>query len=307
MLPCCRAVWQRASLVVRLLRTVYNGHMITINNPDFNIQKIAESGQCFRLRRGVQEEYTLIAHSRVLRIRQADEGCALDCDQAEYESLWRDYFDMDTDYAAIRAEADPEDIFLQRACAYGQGIRMLRQDPWEMLVSFIISQRKNIPAIQYCIEALCSRYGAVLEENGEERLYSFPSAQRLAELSEPEFLACSLGYRAKYLLAAARMVASGALDLEAIAALPDEALFSALLAVPGVGEKVANCVMLFGYHRLSRFPRDVWIIRVEEREYGGAFPLERYPDLAGALQQYVFYYARSADYAARAAEAGQKP
>ena len=281
--------------------------MITINNPDFNIQKIAESGQCFRLRRGVQEEYTLIAHSRVLRIHQADEGCALDCDQAEYESLWRDYFDMDTDYAAIRAETDPEDIFLQRACAYGQGIRMLRQDPWEMLVSFIISQRKNIPAIQYCIEALCSRYGAVLEENGEERLYSFPSAQRLTELSESEFLACSLGYRAKYLLAAARMVASGALDLEAIAALPDEALFSALLAVPGVGEKVANCVMLFGYHRLSRFPRDVWIIRVEEREYGGAFPLERYPDLAGALQQYVFYYARSADYAARAAEAGQKP
>ena len=276
--------------------------MMMIRNPDFDIRKIAESGQCFRLRRGRHEEYTLIALNRVLRIRQADEGCILDCEQAEYASLWRDYFDMGTDYAAIRAAADPEDAFLQRACVYGQGIRMLRQDPWEMLVSFIISQRKNIPAIQYCIEALCSRYGEVLEENGKERLYSFPSARRLAELSEPEFLACSLGYRAKYLLAAAHMVASGALDLDAIATLPDERLFAALLAVPGVGEKVANCVMLFGYHRLSRFPRDVWINRVEEREYGGAFPLERYPDLAGALQQYVFYYARSADYAAQANE-----
>lgn len=282
-------------------RSNYNNAMTTINNPDFDIQKIADSGQCFRLRRGVYGGYTLLAHDRVLRIRQTQEGCFLDCDQAEYDSLWRGYFDMDTDYAAIRAEADPEDAFLQRACAYGQGIRMLRQDPWEMLVSFIISQRKNIPAIQYCIEALCSRYGDLLEDTEEGHFASFPSARRLAALDEESFLACSLGYRAKYLLAAARMVASGALNLEAIAVLPDEALFSALLAVPGVGEKVANCVMLFGYHRLSRFPRDVWINRVEEREYGGAFPLERYPDLAGALQQYVFYYARSADYAAQAA------
>ena len=226
------------------------------------------------------------------------EGCLLDCDQAEFDALWRNYFDLDTDYAVIRAKADPEDLFLKRACAYGQGIRMLRQDPWEMLISFIISQRKNIPAIQFCIEALAERYGDLLEVTGEKRHYSFPSAPRLAALSEWEFLACSLGYRAKYVLAAARMVASGALDLDAIAALPDDALFSALLAVPGVGEKVANCVMLFGYHRLSRFPRDVWIIRVEEREYDGAFPTERYPFDAGALQQYIFYYARSADYAA---------
>ena len=98
------------------------------------------------------------------------------------------------------------------------------------------------------------------------------------------------------------MVASGALDLGAIASLDDEALFSALLAVSGVGEKVSNCVMLFGYHRLSRFPRDVWINRIEAREYGGAFPLERYPETAGALQQYIFYYARSAAYAAQTDE-----
>ena len=170
-----------------------------------------------------------------------------------------------------------------------------------MLVSFIISQRKNIPAIQFCVEAICSRYGEPMD-GGAGTVYSFPSAQRLSELDEAHFLACSLGYRAKYVLSAARMVASGALDLGAIASLDDEALFSALLAVSGVGEKVSNCVMLFGYHRLSRFPRDVWINRIEAREYGGAFPLERYPETAGALQQYIFYYARSAAYAAQTDE-----
>ena len=271
--------------------------MMMIRNPDFDIRKIAESGQCFRLRRGRHEEYTLIAHNRVLRIRQADEGCILDCEQAEYASLWRDYFDMGTDYAAIRAGVEPDDVFLRRACDYGRGIRMLRQDPWEMLVSFIISQRKSIPAIQFCIEALCSRYGEPIDYAGK-CFFTFPSAQRLAALDEAHFLACSLGYRAKYVLAAARMVASGVMDLSAMAALSDEALFSALLAVPGVGEKVANCVMLFGYHRFARFPRDVWINRIEAREYGGAFPTERYPDTAGALQQYIFYYARSTTYAA---------
>ena len=226
------------------------------------------------------------------------EGVVLDCSQAEFDAIWRDYFDLAVDYASIRTLADPEDVFLRRACDYGAGIRMLRQEPWEMLVSFIISQRKNIPAIQYCIEALCSRYGEPIESAGE-RFYTFPSAQTLAALDESHFLACSLGYRAKYVLAAARMVAMGTLDLATIAACSDEELYSTLLAVPGVGEKVANCVMLFGYHRLTRFPRDVWINRIEKQEYGGVFPLERYTELAGALQQYIFYYARSEEYAVK--------
>ena len=270
--------------------------MMIIQNPDFNIRKIAESGQCFRLKPVPSGGYVLVARGRVLHLTDTPEGAALDCSQAEFDAVWRDYFDLATDYAEIRAQADPGDAFLKRACDYGTGIRMLRQDAWEMLVSFIISQRKSIPAIQFCIEAICSRYGEPLEREAGTA-YAFPSAERLAELDEAHFLACSLGYRAKYVLAAARMVASGALDLAAIASMDDEALYAALLAVSGVGEKVANCVMLFGYHRLSRFPCDVWINRIEAQEYGGAFPLERYPETAGALQQYIFYYARSAEYA----------
>lgn len=269
--------------------------MIKIDNPDFDIRKIAESGQCFRLNPNQDGSYTLVAFGRVLRLKQTDGGCLFECTQAEFDEIWRTYFDLGTDYAAIRAEVDPEDVFLQQASEYGKGIRMLRQDPWEMLVSFIISQRKNIPAIKYCIEAICSRYGEAIQ-GAKETVFSFPSPETLASLDVENFLACSLGYRAKYVLAAARMIASGELDLLFVAQLDDEALFSALLAVPGVGEKVANCVLLFGYHRLSRFPRDVWINRIEADEYAGSFPLSRYPISAGALQQYMFYYARSAAY-----------
>jgi len=269
--------------------------MITMTNPDFNIQKIAESGQCFRLNRQSDGSYLLLARGCALRLADTASGCEIDCTREEFDAVWRGYFDLDTDYAAIRGAVDGDDAFLQRACDYGRGIRILRQDPWETLVSFIISQRKNIPAIKRCVETICARYGEPVSGAGEE-LFSFPSAERLAALDEKHFLACSLGYRAKYVLAAARMAALGEPDLAAVGEKPDSALFDALLTVPGVGAKVADCVMLFGYHRLSRFPRDVWINRVEEREYGGAFPVERYPETAGVLQQYVFYYARSAAY-----------
>ena len=269
--------------------------MIYIQNSDFNLKKIAESGQCFRMNPNAEGGYTLVALGRVLRLRETPQGCELDCSQADFDALWREYFDWERNYADIRASADPDDAFFNRACDYGRGIRMLQQDPWEMLITFILSQRKNIPAIRYCVEALCSRYGKPIESAGE-RYFAFPSAERLAEQDERCLLDCSLGYRAKYVAAAARLVAGGALDLTQIANLPDDELMQALLAVPGVGEKVANCVLLFGYHRLGRFPRDVWINRIVEHEYGGAFPLERYPGIAGALQQYMFYYARSEAY-----------
>ncbi len=270
--------------------------MVTIQNPDFNIRKIADSGQCFRLNTDAGGGYTLVARGRALRLRNTPGGCALGCTREEFDAVWRDYFDLETDYAAIRNGIDPKDAFLQRACEFGRGIRILRQEPWETLVSFIISQRKNIPAIKRCVETLCLRYGEPVS-GADEGVFAFPAAERLAALDEAQFLACSLGYRAKYVLAAARMAASGELDLEKIGLLEDGALLEKLMSVPGVGAKVADCAMLFGYHRLSRFPRDVWINRVEAREYGGAFPVERYHDSAGALQQYVFYYARSAEYA----------
>jgi len=263
--------------------------MITINNPDFDIQKIADSGQCFRLNRTTENDYLLVAQGRVLRLEQTPDGTALDCTREAFEAIWESYFDLETDYAAIRASIDPNDAFLVGAGAFGAGIRILRQDPWETLISFIISQRKNIPAIKKSVELLCKRYGEPIGDG----VFAFPTAERIAGLDLECLLDCSLGYRGKYIQAAAKMAASGAVDLDKIRKQGDDALLETLKRVPGVGEKVANCVMLFGYHRLSRFPVDVWIDRVFTNRYPDGFPFERYGSVGGVLQQYIFYYARS--------------
>ena len=266
--------------------------MTEIFDADFDIVKIAESGQCFRLNQSGENTYKLTAQGRVLSAeRMRSGGVRFDCTQAEWDGVWCSYFDMETGYAAIRAAIDPQDAYLTAAAAYGAGIRILRQDPWEALISFILSQRKNIPAIKRCVETLCVRFGEPVPGHVQER--AFPGAERLAGLELDCLNGCSLGYRGKYAQAAARMVASGELDLRKLAVLPDDALFDALLRVPGVGKKVAECTMLFGFHRLNRFPVDVWIERVLTREYPGGFPLSRYAGMAGVLQQYLFYYERS--------------
>jgi len=264
--------------------------MIDLHSEDFDIEKIADSGQCFRLTPAGDGTYLLNAAGRLLRIAPRPGGASLDCTAAEYDGVWRAYFDMDASYAAYRAAIPPEDGYLTRAAEFGRGIRILRQDPWEMLVTFLISQRKNIPAIRCCVEQLCSRYGEPIGDGAR----AFPAAARLAELEEDALRVCSLGYRAGYVRAAARMTAEGALSPALMAGLDDAALTESLLTVPGVGPKVASCVSLFGYHRLSGFPRDVWINRVIDREYGGSFPLERYAGFEGVIQQYLFYYGRSA-------------
>lgn len=258
-----------------------------IPNKDFNLEKIADSGQCFRLNRLEPGRFRLTARDRYVELTERADAWALDCPAAEFNALWRRYFDLDEDYAAFRAAVPEKDMYLTAAAEFGTGIRILRQDPWEMLVTFIISQRKNIPAIRACVETLCTRYG---ESLGPE--YAFPSPAALSGAGEEGLRACALGYRAGYVLAAAQLVRTGALDLEALASLGDGELLEALTAVPGVGVKVASCVSLFGYHRIAAFPRDVWINRVVREHYRGRFPLYRYRGFAGVMQQYLFYYAR---------------
>lgn len=266
--------------------------MIKIQNDELDIRKIAESGQCFRLNKTGEGRYRLLAHNRALTLTQTGRGIQLDCSQEEFGALWKRYFDWDTDYAAIRISVDPADAYLTRAAAFGSGVRILRQDPWETLITFILSQRKNIPAIKGCVELLCSRFG---EPVPGASAFAFPKPEALASAELECLLGCSLGYRGKYVQAAARMAASGELDFAAMESLPDGALYEKLLTVPGVGKKVADCTMLFGFHRLGRFPVDVWIERVLTREYPNGFPLERYAPFAGVLQQYIFYFERYRD------------
>ena len=182
--------------------------------------------------------------------------------------------------------------FLRSAIQYGHGIRILKQDPWETLVSFIISQRKSIPAIRTSIEKLSCLCGNKIE-TAQGDFYSFPIASEVAKLSEAELASCSLGYRGKYISQLAKNVANESLDLYAIGDLEDNELLDFLLGIYGVGIKVARCTMLFGYHRLDSFPEDVWIKRALEHAYPEGFPYERYKGYNGVLQQYIFYYMRN--------------
>lgn len=266
-----------------------------ITLPHFSPEKIMDSGQCFRMRKTAANTYMIQALDRVLFIQpKGKDRFHLSCTKAAYDAFWRDYLDADDIYEAAAAAMPADDLHLLEAAAAGDGIRILRQDPWEMLITFILSQRKTIPAIRQCVEKLCALAGKRLSVKGlpdDTPLYGFPSPKVLARLSLEEILSTGAGYRASYLLETARMAAAGA-PLSTWRDLPDEVLLQRLLAFPGVGIKVATCVMLFGFHRLHICPVDVWMERIIRERYGGIDPFPAYGAYGGIYQQYMFYHAQ---------------
>lgn len=257
----------------------------------FDLQKIADSGQCFRTTALADGSWRFLTGDQVLRIRPAGgDDYEVSCSREAWDRVWTPYFDLGRCYREI--VIPPEDRFLQKAAQAGAGIRILRQDPWETLMTFLISQRKSIPAIREVVELLSARYGVPFPPEAGEILYQFPTPERLRDVTEEDYRACKAGYRASYLRDAVRRVLSGELDLRAISALPDEGLLSALETVRGVGVKVASCVALFAYGRAACAPVDTWIQRIILREYGGRNPFARYGEAAGIMQQFLFYYAQ---------------
>lgn len=265
---------------------------ITIKD-DFDLDKIAFCGQCFRAKRFDDGMFRFIIGEDVLYIKkEGDTEFLISCDEKKWEEVWHPYFDLSRDYHSIRTKKDYSEGFVSRAIDCGRGLRILKQDKWEMLITFIISQRKSIPAIAGAVEKLCERYGKKLETE-YETLYSFPDSQALSRAKREDLVQCSLGYRTDYIRDAARKVASGEIDLAAISKCSDEELFETLLTIRGVGKKVANCVLLFGYSRTARAPVDVWISRAIEEEFKGVNPFLNYGDDAGIIQQYIFYYEKN--------------
>lgn len=261
---------------------------------DFDPQKIADSGQCFRWLRVSESSWRVLQGDRCLILSQTGpDEYLLDCEAAEYEAVWKPYLDLEEDYAAIRARIDPEaDPFLYAAAEAQKGLRILRQPPWEALVSFIISQNRNIPAIRRSIELLCLATGEKRLDSLGQPYAAFPGPEAVEGMSDEALAACKLGYRAPYLKSAAESVCSGALNLDALCRTPPGETLPALLALRGVGVKVAACVQLFGLHQLDAFPVDVWMRRVLETEYPGGYPSERYSPYNGVYQQYMFAYYR---------------
>lgn len=268
---------------------------------DFDLDKIADSGQCFRWVKEASGAYRIIHKGRCLRIRPLGGGTyELSCDEEEFGNLWHDYFDLGEDYRSVRRRVNrDEDPFLADACEYGKGIRILRQDPWETLISFIISQNKNIPAIKKGIEMLCEAAGERAEDPAGS-YYVFPSPEEILSLDDEKLAACRLGYRCRYVKAAAADVAAGRLDPDSLLDASEETALEALMSVCGVGIKVANCVSLFGLHHIDAFPVDVWIRRILEREYPGGYPKEKYSPYNGIYQQYMFFYYREKNGESRA-------
>ena len=266
---------------------------------DFNLDRIADSGQCFRWRKDDSGAYRIIHKGHCLKIRSLGNAMfRLSCSEDEYREIWHDYFDFGENYRSVRERVSrEEDPFLADACEYGKGIRILRQDPWEMLVSFIISQNKNIPAIKKSIELLCETAGKRCENTEQEReddgQLVFPSPEQILSLSDEALAACRLGYRCRYVKAAASDVAEGKLDLDSLRDAPEEETIKGLMSVCGVGVKVANCISLFGLHHIDAFPIDVWIRRILDNEYPSGYPKERYSPYNGIYQQYMFYYYRN--------------
>lgn len=268
--------------------------MIFQTEDDLDPAKIAESGQCFRWE-PAGAGYRIIAHGRCLRIAPADAGrlFSLSCGQEEFDRIWKDYFDLETSYRAVRARIDPErDPFLFRASQEERGIRILRQDPWETLVSFIISQNRNIPAIRRSVRLLCGMCGEKRADSAGETYFTFPEPEAVASLSGEELCACRLGYRARYVHDAAVKCMENPDRLESLREAPEEDTIRSLMEICGVGVKVANCESLFGLHHLNAFPVDVWMKRVLSEHYPDGYPFEKYSPYNGIYQQYMFAWYR---------------
>lgn len=266
--------------------------MIININDDFELNKIADSGQCFRVKAFDNGMYRFVTKDSILYISKIESNTyEISCSIDEWESVWKDYFDFGRNYRALRDKIDSADNYLLSAADFGKGIRILRQDPWEMLISFIISQRKSIPAIKKSVEAICAKYGKMVTTE-HESIYLFPSVEEMIKATEEELADCSLGYRTGYIIDAIRMVSSGTLKLDELFALSDQELLDELLKVKGVGIKVANCVGLFAYNRVGLAPIDTWILKVINDIYSGINPFPSYGEVAGIMQQYIFYYAQ---------------
>lgn len=246
--------------------------------PDaFDLAATLSCGQCFRWRENADGTFTGVASGRRLTVSP---------DAAPDDMFWRDYFDLSLDYASIRRELAGLSPVLAEAAAFAPGIRILRQDPWEALCSFILSQNNNIPRIMGIVERLCEAFGDPLPGGG----FSFPPPERLAPLSVSDLAPLRCGFRARYVLDAARKVSSG-LDLAAAGRLPLPEARQALWEIDGVGPKVAECVLLYGLHRLDAFPVDVWMRRAMDALLPGVSP-ESLGPYAGVAQQDLFHYSR---------------
>lgn len=304
----------------------YNDNKIILRNTrNFNIKQTFECGQCFRWERESNGNYIGVVYNRVIELEQhGDDIIIYNTSQEDFNNLWIDYFDLKRDYSKIKEELSRDEL-LKKSVEFGYGIRILKQQPFEILISFIISARNSIPAISKTIKKISEMWGESVEYKGKV-YYSFPTAEQLHIASLEEIKGTGASFRSKYIYDTIQKVYECnkllshiekdstkfifteedklniiRYDLDMIADMNDDECHLALQRFQGVGAKVADCVMLFSMGKYSAFPVDVWIKRAMQHFYLAPdvslnkiriFARDKFGRLAGFAQQYLFYYAR---------------
>jgi len=280
-----------------------NNKVIVDGVRDFHPDHTFDNGQCFRWNREDDGSYTGVAFGRAANIDLKGETLIIDnTTLEEFHTVWKGYLDLDRDYGAIKQMLSAKDPAMGRAIEYGSGMRILQQDKWETLISFILSQNNNIVRIKKCVESVCAAHGRPIGTYRGQMRYAFPAPEELARLGPGELDTCRLGYRAKYIVeTAGQILADGGKTLYGLDRAPTERGFEYLLGLSGVGPKVANCILLFSMGKYESFPLDVWIKRVMNQVYNieegnvkkmQEFAAEHFGGWGGIAQQYLFYYAR---------------
>ena len=253
----------------------------------FDLKNTLDCGQAFRWECNENGIWYGVAGGIYLELTKTDDGTVVlyDTNEEVFNSVWRNYFDLDRNYNEI-LEAIKGNEILKIASEFGKGIRVLNQEPWETLCSFIISQNNNIKRIKGIIKTLCENFGEPIGNS-----YTFPTAEKIAALSLEDLSVLRAGFRAKYILDAANKVANGEINLKTLSDMDVDTARSELMKIKGVGPKVADCALLFSHKHIDAFPKDVWIKRAMQVLFGGDLPEEAKP-FAGIVQQYIFFYAR---------------
>lgn len=274
---------------------------LELNNvSDFELRDIFECGQCFRWKKEIDGSYTGVIKKGVLNVSKIDNKVIIKGNICEnFEEECRYYFDLNRNYSEIKEIISENDENMKKAIEYGKGIRILNQDPWEMLISYIISAANNIPRISKTIENISQKFGKPIEINGNI-YHMFPTPKELVKASMEDLRACNLGFRDKYVYNATRMVLNGEIDFEELRKLEYEKAKKKLMQIPGVGSKVADCILLFSLGKIEAFPVDTWIKKVMNELYVDStnitkinqYATKKFGKYAGIAQQYLFYYKR---------------
>lgn len=275
---------------------------LVLKHESFNPTHIFECGQCFNFNIEEDGSYTAVHLGRIINVLQKEDHVLIrNVSLDEFYEIFYDYFDLGTDYSEIKKDLSENEI-LKTASDYGYGIRILNQEMFETVISFIISANNGITRIKNSIKIISERYGNYIGEYMGRKYYAFPRPEVLAKVDPLELREFArVGFRDVRIVEASKMVADGYLDFDIDQTLSTEDLKEKLMQMPGIGPKVADCILLFTYHRRETFPVDVWIKRVMETLFIGHevpkklvddYAREYFGNLAGYAQQYLFYYGR---------------